>query len=375
MNTVQPREKIRLAVTPAFVGADPAINWLMVRVSDESGEVGYGEATLEGRNRAVIAQIQELAHELESRTLESALDACAVDAVSLVHAAALSAVNQALWDLRARRAGVSLAVAATGESASVPQLYANINRAIDGDRNPSDFVRVALQAQEDGYSAIKIAPFDGLLRLPMSELSVRRAFDDGLARIAAVTDSVDIDVMVDLHWRFEENAAVTALEELASFPLAWIEAPVRENELDAWRRVRDSTDACLAGGETLTSSRAFDVFLEASKVDVVMPDIKYCGGIDEFRRAIDIADRHGARVSPHNPSGPVGTLATIHAAGGEPLHSLEVAWRPERSPLDVISGASVTLLNGPGLGFHLDADAESTFPPRDEPDHAPTDLI
>lgn len=376
MNTVQPCEKIRnVTLTPVLVGADPAINWLMVRARDDSGETGYGEATLEGRNRAVITRIQELARELAGSPLDSALQACEADPVSLEHAAAVSAVNQALWDLRARKAGVSLAVAATGEAASIPPLYANINRAIDGNRTPADFVRVARQAEADGFSAIKIAPFDDLPRLPMSDASVRRAFNAGLARTAAVIESVNLDVMVDLHWRFEVNAAVTALAELASLPLTWVEAPVRENDLDAWRRVRGSTDARLAGGETLTSARAFDAFLAASRVDVVMPDIKYCGGVDGFRQALTVAERHSAAVSPHNPSGPVGTLATIHAAAGTPLHSLEVAWRPKRSPLDVIEKATITLPDGPGLGFHLAADAESRFPPRTEPDHAPTDLI
>ncbi|GAB2477010.1 galactonate dehydratase [Promicromonospora xylanilytica] len=360
---------------PVLLGADSAINWLIVQVTDERGGTGLGEATLERQNSRVAAHVEALAGELRGQGLDAAIALTRRPATSLAEASALSALNQALWDLRARAGGLPLAWLLGDRPVSVPPLYANINRAIVGDRSPAAFVRVAQAAERDGYPAIKIAPFDDVEPRPLTDAAVRRAVDEGLARTAAVVEAVGVEVRIDLHWRFEVRAAVDVVAELAAMGLGWVEGPVREHDLDAWRQVRRSTECVLAGGETLTSAADLDGFLSASGVDVAMPDIKYCGGVDGFRQCLDVARRHGAQVSPHNPSGPVASLATVHAAGGQPLHSLEVAWRQVPSPLDVLDRGALTVPRGPGLGFELAQDAAALFPAHDEPDRAPTDLI
>lgn len=376
MNSVQVSENGWVEqVVPIVLGADPAINWLFIQVVDDAGHIGLGEATLERRNEQVATLVEATADAIAGQGLDEALRITAEPARDLAHAAALSGLNQALWDLRARRADQSLSELISGMAASSPALYANINRAIVGDRSPAAFARVAQAAQADGYSALKIAPFDDVAALPLSDTATRRAVDAGMERIAAVLDAVQIEVRVDLHWRFEVAAAVEVVAELAALPLGWVEAPVREGDLEAWRRVRDSTGCVLAGGETLTSAAEFDAFLGAARVDITMPDIKYCGGVSGFRQCLQVSARHGARVSPHNPSGPVATLATLHAAGAAELHSLEVPWREQPSPIDVIESGALVLPTGPGLGYELPSSAPDRFPAHPEPQAAPSDLI
>lgn len=378
MSKVQACEKRRVAwVRPMLLGADSAINWLIVAVADETGEVGLGEASLERLNGQVTAGIVEESRQLLRQESDFALRTLrpSSTALSLSESAGLSALNQALWDLRARQEGKSLAQLVSGGPPVAPPLYANINRAINIDRSPEGFVEVARRAQEDGFRAIKIAPFDDVEHGSRLVGQNQRAFEAGLARIAAVVDALSVEVMVDLHWRFEGKTAVEAVAELDQFDLAWIEAPVREHDVEDWRRVRDSTSAVLAGAETLTHPGAFADFMRATGVDVVMPDIKYCGGVDGLRSILADASALGVQVSPHNPSGPVATLATIHASAGQRLRSLEVAWREESSPLDIVAAGEVQVPIGAGLGFTLPADVERKYPPLREPDFAPTDLI
>lgn len=358
-----------------MVGVDPAIDWLIVQVEDREGNVGLGEGTLERHNTAVSSVVFDAGSALVGRDPRREVARRAPVPGSMVEAAAHSALNQALWDLTARQNRVPLAIMRAGHKARAPRLYANLNRAIGPDRSPASFAAAARSAKAQGFQVVKIAPFDGVERRPMSDPTTRRFVTEGLNRTAAVLEVSDVEVRVDLHWRFELSAAVQVVHELSRLKVGWIEAPVREGALAEWTAIRARTEARLAGGETLTRPREFAAFLDASGVDVVMPDIKYCGGVDGFREVLEIAERYGAAVAPHNPSGPVATLATVHAAAGHRLDSLEIPWRSQPNAVDVIENGQLELPSGGGLGLRLADGLAARFPARPEPDHAPTDLI
>ena len=155
----------------------------------------------------------------------------------------------------------------------------------------------------------------------------------------------------------------------------WIEAPVAERDLEGWRRVRDSTDARLAGGEMLVGLAAHRRFIEASGVDVIMGDVKYCGGIAALRDVAGLAEAFGIELAPHNPSGPVSTAATAHVAAALPhvVPIMEFAWgeanwRPSLvGGAEVVDGGRVTVPTGPGLGVRLDEAVAAGHPYRETP--------
>jgi len=72
----------------------------------------------------------------------------------------------------------------------------------------------------------------------------------------------------------------------------------------------------LAGGEDGVGRDAFMPFLTAGAYDVLMPDIKYVGGFTEMRAVAALAAQHGVAIAPHNPTGPVAHLASVHACAG-----------------------------------------------------------
>jgi L-alanine-DL-glutamate epimerase-like enolase superfamily enzyme len=164
---------------------------------------------------------------------------------------------------------------------------------------------------------------------------------------------------------------VTVLDELAELDPYWVEAPVAEHRLSEWAHIRRRSQLRLAGGEMMTGISNFRRFIEESGVDVVMPDIKYVGGITGLRDVAAISASHGRMLAPHNPSGPVGTLASAHAASALPnFLTLEYAFGEcdWRSPLvcgaeNIVDG-ELRLGDASGYGATLDASLVARYPQR-----------
>lgn len=281
----------------------PRTTWTFARVLAEDGTEGWGEGTLEGRSAEVAAEIEAFNGRL------SVLGPIPAD---LVKAAAYSAVEQAMWDLKARAAGRALVELLGGAKRERVALYANINRGTT-DRSPAGFAARAAEAVALGFGAIKIAPFDGVTP------SENHGIEVGYARIAAAAQAIGkrAELQVDCHWRFDEPAAREALAECARLGVTWFECPLPETpeHYPAIRRLRAQANAAgmrLAGAETFVGAEGFRPLLERGLYDVVMPDVKYCGGLSECLRIAGLAASHGAACSLHNPSGPVCHAHSLH---------------------------------------------------------------
>ena len=72
----------------------------------------------------------------------------------------------------------------------------------------------------------------------------------------------------------------------------------------------------MAGGEVLFGVAGFAPLVQRHAVDVIMPDVKHCGGLLELSHIAAAADAEGVRVAPHNPSGPISTAASVRSAPG-----------------------------------------------------------
>jgi galactonate dehydratase len=298
-----------LSVDFITVRVTPATNWLFLSLSD--GDItGWGEATLNGSERAVVEYFQTLPDRLEADDLaELRFD-------TLPRAALSSAILQASADLSARRSGRALSDNLGGTARSRIGVYANINRRTR-DRSAGSMAASALDALDQGHTAIKIAPFDEV-RPDMSRAQMTRAMEPGLARVAAVRNAIGPRrLMVDCHWRFDAAGAKVLIDACAPFELYWIECPIAETEtaipdLVALRTRANGAGMRLAGLETGIRRSGFAPYLVAGAYDVMMPDIKYCGGPHEMLAiAADLA-RHGVAFSPHNPSGPICHLHSLH---------------------------------------------------------------
>jgi galactonate dehydratase len=175
-----------------------------------------------------------------------------------------------------------------------------------------------------------------------------------------------VRLMVDCHWRFDEATALDVLARLAPARLHWLECPISEQPpahaaLGRIRAAANAMGVLVAGCELQTSIAGFRPFVEPRHVDAVMPDVKYCGGPVEMLRIARYAGAHGVRFSPHNPTGPVCTYASLHVALAAPeVDSLELQVGESDLTRDVVGGAGPALQDGcfvaprdPGWGIAL----------------------
>ena len=357
--------------------------WTFVRAKTRDGRTGHGEATLQGAAAAVEAGVLRHAAALQGLAPNAALKQIRDAALpqQIAEAAAISGIEQALADLVAQQAGAPLFMASGAARRTEIPLYANINRGTT-DRRPSGFAARAADAVARGFRAIKIAPFDDVTPSTAETLQGRSLTAAGIERIAAVRDAIGAAaLMVDCHWRFTEAAALDTLKALAPLDLYWFECPLPEEPayFPALRRLRSQANrqgTRLAGCEMMIGVPGFRPFLEAGIYDAVMPDVKYAGGVRETLRIADLAAAHGTACSPHNPTGPVAHMHSVHLSSQiEQFPFLE--YQDGETPLffDIVTGGlpdpthGVSALpSGPGLGIALSADAVQRYRPKEKPE-------
>lgn len=263
----------------------------------------------------------------------------------------VGALEMGLADLAAQRSGQPLWQLLGGKAVGTVRLYANINRALHS-RTPEEHGMVARMAAEAGFSAVKCAPFDHLPP-PSSDVKV------GLECLQAVRKAVgpDVDVMVDVHHRLTYAAVLEALPVFEELGLAWLEDAVHIEDLEKLEDLAGRTSIPLAGGEQYWEID--DVARAAAHgLRVVMPDVKHAGGLWRAKRMCEAVKP--VSVSFHNPSGPIGTIASGHLSVACPGAQIleyafgEVPWRPDCTvpPEGIVAGA-LTLPDGPGLGARV----------------------
>ena len=329
----------------AEVKATEATTWTFVEVWDSEGVCAVAEITC-GDNTAEAARLTaELAGRLKGREIAAESDvegmlslAVADMQANMALATAMSGLRSAVSDLRARRKGITL----TEELGGTPQesilLYANINRhLLTRDRSPASFGRAAELAVSRGFSIVKCAPFDGV-GPPSTREEILDVARLGIERVAAVRAAVgpNITVLVDCHSRFERHTAPLVAEQLAKSNIGWFEEPVEPTEdAEGLAAIAREVSMITAGGESGYGREFFKSIVECGALDVVMPDVKHCGGVAEARAAGLAAMEAGGDVSLHSPTGPVSLIAGGHATAAMPgaihlEHAVyEADWRAE----------------------------------------------
>ena len=371
------------AISTRSVGASPRSNWLFVEVVTHDGAVGLGEATHNGLEELVREELNRLGQQIAGLRPSAACRAMSsepVDASSFARRIAVSALDQALWDIRGQQDNEPLRSQLADEGVLPPEqvaLYANLNRALTIDRDPAAFGAIADRAVTDGFDAVKCAPFDGV-KPGTADVSDLGPYMDGLARIRVVHDAIgpDTQLTVDCHWRFELAAADRVLDDLAQLGVSTIEAVVPDGQLVALARGGSSLSrpgVRLAAGEMATSVEQTIGLMETGLVDVVSPDVKYTGGVTALAEIARACREMSVGFSPHNPSGPVASLASaqVLAALGSNREPLEFPYAecPWRAALlsggECLADGALRLPQGPGLGARLDAAVVAAHPPAD----------
>ena len=211
---------------------------------------------------------------------------------------AIAAIDTALWDLRARQDGVSLAQI-------LGQVHDRVPCYGSGKASPSlpvdDLVALSAGYIEEGFEAVKIR--------------VGREPDKDMARVKAVRDAIGPGprILCDANERLSLPTALWLGKQLASQDVYWFEEPILSQDIEGYRRLRSALPMAIAMGEHVHSRRDFIPYIQSGAIDVVQPDMCFVGGVTETMRIGRIADSFGLALAPHFM-----TVLHIHVAAALP---------------------------------------------------------
>ncbi|AMD30800.1 MAG: mandelate racemase/muconate lactonizing enzyme family protein [Acidilobus sp.] len=241
------------------------------------------------------------------------------------------------------------------------------------DYSPEGYASRAKELKAEGWRAIKFdldvpTPYSDPLRLRSGRLS--QAEVQYLASLAsAVREAVgyDVDIMFDLHWRYDVSTGVALCRALEPVRPRWVEDPTPAvttlTNFDELRLITSQCPVPIEVGENLYTSYQFKDLI-GTGIMVWAPDPAKAGGITELRRIEELASLYDIEVSPHNIGSPIATVAAAHAASvGNTFGALEFHghdlpfWndlvKSKKRVIDVGRGA-IVLGDEPGLGVELD---------------------
>jgi galactonate dehydratase len=338
-------------------------DWILVRLQTNSGITGIGEASQGTSDAATLRYIAQFAARLKGRSIfdiEWLRSAAGPEIATGGRSAAcaLSALEQCLWDIIGQAVNVPVYDLFGGALRPAIRTYANINRSTDP-RTPVGFAAMAAQAIDAGFDAVKLAPWDDMPADLSNAAKVEQITQLGIDRAAAVRKVLGPgrELLLDAHSKFDLARGLALPTRLEPLRLFWLEEVTAVPDLPAIRR---SAPMPSAGGEMIYGVKGFLPYVNAGSVDIVMPDVKYCGGMLELKKIASLAEAAGLKVSPHGPASPVGNVAAAHVCAGMPnflileLSYGEVPWRADLiDPPEQIEKGSLELTMRPGLGIRL----------------------
>lgn len=352
------------SIEPVVVHVNHRGDWLFVHVHTDAGIVGLGEASHGGSDALVVAALRHFDEQLrghDAGQIEDAVQTMARLKGGRAAQTALSGVEQALWDILGQELGVPVHRLFGGALRDRLRLYANINRHVR-ERTPEGFAKAAAKAVDEGFGAIKLAPFDELRQPDHIRTGPKAAWRNGVERVRAVRKAIGdaVELAVDCHGRMDSSEALIVAEELADCRLFWYEEPVPDAQVDDLAAITARVPMPTASGENLFGIEEFRPYLTRRVVDMLMPDVKHDGGLAVTKQISAAAQMHQLLIAPHNPAGPVATAATAQVISTVPNFYIleyawgEVDWRADLlAPAERIEDGYLVLSQEPGIGHKL----------------------
>jgi len=234
---------------------------------------------------------------------------------------AVSALDEALWDLEGKRLGLPVHALLGGKIRDELEIYANgwYGSAV----RPEEFAIAAEKTVSLGYRALKFDPFrmtaNGRMAFPDRELDADFG-RLGLARVAAVRKAVgpDVKLMLDLHGMLGINAAVYWGNKLAEYDLFFYEDPIETRHHEHFAEVTRRIPVRVACGDRLYTRTDVLPYLEAKAVHVLQSDVGLASGFSETFRIATMADAFDVQIALHNCAGPINTAASVQLSAAIP---------------------------------------------------------
>ncbi len=371
MATKTEEKRLKISeIATHFVNVGSTRNWVLVKVVTDEGIHGWGEASVEGKEKTVAQAIDDLARQLVGRDpfqIEQLWQEMYRNAFWVggpILNSAISGVEQALWDIKGKALGVPVWQLLGGRVHDRVRAYAN--GWFRGCKTPKQFAKAAVDTVERGFTALKWDPFGGaslFINHEQEELAI------GIVREVRNAVGPKIDLLIEVHGRLSPANAIRLAHRLAEFQPFFYEEPIPPENVDAMAMVARSIPIPVATGERLFTKWGFKDVIEKQAAAVIQPDICHDGGILETRKIAAMAQVYYVGLAPHNPNGPLSTAACVHVDACTPnflIQEFVVSDEPIRS---TIQKEAIELVDGhfippdrPGLGVDIDEAALGRFP-------------
>ncbi|CAB4601605.1 MAG: hypothetical protein F2657_03470 [Actinobacteria bacterium] len=340
-----------------------------VRLTTEDGIQGVGESTAFAYPKAVAEVIRNFepfligadAHDVEQNWLKMYR---ALGWRGLMLGGAISAIDQAMWDIRAR----------VFETPVWHLLGGRSRKAVRGMKvvwgnTKEELLRDSLMAQKEGYTAIKIILHQHDHHLMRHAEKIADLVD----RMASLRDAVGntLDIGVELHRNMQPGNSVALIEELMPFRPLFVEDPIPPDSVLSFAEVSAKVKTPMAAGERNTSIYEFREYIEHAGLAFVRPDIGIAGGFTHVRKICAMAEAHHQGILPHAvPSGAIATMAHIHLGITVPNWEAQehidqnvdpVQQMVKRIPL--VKDGWLYPFDEPGLGMEINDAFFATNPP------------
>lgn len=359
-------------IEPLILEVTARGDWVFVLIHTDAGITGVGEASHGSNDALVVTMIEQYSAQLigeDPRQISALWARIAKQQAGRVGNTAVSGIEQALWDILGQHLGVPIHALFGGAIHKRLRLYANINRHAM-DRSPAGFATAAKQAVDEGFTAIKMAPFDELVSPHRIRTGPNAAARHGIARVEAVRAAIgdEIELAVDCHSRMDTAEAIAVGQALAGCNLFWFEEPVSDQFPDELAKVAAAVPMPVASAESIYRVEGFRPFLTERVVDVIMPDVKHNGGVMETKRIMGAARLNDILVAPHQPAGPVATAVTAQVCCTDANFYVlehawgEVDWRANLlQPAERIEDGYLVLSDEPGIGHRLNSEIVAAY--------------
>lgn len=342
------------------IGAFPTFSATLVEIRTDEGLTGIGEAIVRKApqvTRAVVEQM--LAPVLLGRDphdVEGLWDEMFQQLRGWGHwrgfvFEAMSGVDTALWDILGKSAGLPVYKVLGGAGRPRVPCYASSVYF-------ADIPQMVAQAKEQiasGHTAIKV-------KIGRSRAMGGRRTD--VASVKAIRDALgpDIDIMLDVNSAYDAATAIKVCRQLEGEDITWIEEPVPPDDLEGYRRVRESQAIPVAAGESEFGVFGFRELIARGAIDILQPDVARVGGFTGARRVGVLAHAYNLRYAPHTGfSAGISHLASLHVAAAVPnLMTYEYFYAPNplrdlfTEPFPVPQEGMIAVPQRPGLGLELD---------------------
>jgi mannonate dehydratase len=365
----------------AICTAPEGTRLVVVKVeTSEPGLYGLGCATFPQRARAVACAVDEylapMAAGRDPGDIEDIWQACQLSSYwrsGPVLNNALSGLDQALWDIKAKRAGMPLYQILGGRCRRAADVYVHVKGA--------DFAEIEDRARacmEGGYRYVRCQPTaPGRLDMeqPAWDPQAYRRLVSRLFDHLRGTLGEEIELIHDVHERLPPITAIQLAKDLEQFRLFYLEDVFAPEDHDYLPILRAQSATPIAIGELCVNPHEYVPFIKERLIDFIRAHVSAIGGLTPARKLTALCEFFGVRTAWHGPDdvSPVGHAAQLHLGLASPnfgiqeAHLFNDAARSVFPGLPEIRHGAMWANDVPGLGVDIDEEMAARFPFPDHP--------